>query len=340
MTSTLGSLSGLPAAIGGTPLVQLSRVFEELNFRVFAKLEMLNPGGSSKDRPALSIIRQALEDGLIGEGSTIIESTSGNMGIGLAQVCCYYGLRLICVVDPKATPQNVKLLRAYGADVSVVTEPDPVTGGYLHARLKHVRKLLRETPNSYWPNQYTNSRNAEAHWTTMREIFQALGQVPEYVFCAMSTCGTIRGCAEYVQSQCLPTRIVAVDAVGSVISGGARNRRLLPGHGADLVPPLFRPNLAHHTLMMTDSECVIGCRRLLRREGILAGASSGAVIEGIRKFRDSMCPGTTCVAILPDRGERYLDTIYSDQWVAAHLGEENCLSHPDQVGDVAMASFG
>src|SRR5262245_57683446 len=133
---------GIMSAIGRTPLVRLKRVLKGISFRLYAKLEGLNPGGSMKDRPAFVIIKHAMESGLLKPGTTVIESSSGNMGIGLAQACLYFGLKFICVVDPKTTPQNIRLLEAYGAEVNLVTEPDPVTGEYLQARLNQVQTLL------------------------------------------------------------------------------------------------------------------------------------------------------------------------------------------------------
>src|SRR5262245_22645230 len=133
---------GILSAIGNTPLIRLNRAISETDFRVFAKLEGLNPGGSMKDRPAFSIIQHAIETGDIARGTVVIESSSGNMGIGLAQACSYFGLRFICVADPKTTSQNIHILKAYGAEVEMVTEPSPVTGEYLQARLDRVQELL------------------------------------------------------------------------------------------------------------------------------------------------------------------------------------------------------
>src|SRR5262245_2642480 len=134
--------TGILSAIGNTPLIELTRIFSGLPFRLFAKLEALNPGGSMKDRPAFRILSEALNAGIIDKNAVVIESSSGNMGIGLAQACSYLGLKFICVVDPKTTPPNIRLLEAYGARVDPVTEPDPTTGEYLQARLNRVQELL------------------------------------------------------------------------------------------------------------------------------------------------------------------------------------------------------
>jgi len=311
---------GILSAIGNTPLVRLERIFPEINFSLYAKLEALNPGGSMKDRPAVRIIKDGLKTGAIHQGTTIVESSSGNMGIGLAQACSYHDLRFICVVDSKTSPQNIRLMELYGAEIELVTEPDAVTAELLQARLNRVDELLSSIPDSFWPNQYSNVCNSNSHHFTMEEIVATLGRV-DYLFCATSTCGTIRGCAEYVREHNLPTKVFAVDAVGSVIFGGTRAKRLIPGHGAAVRPKLYQPNLSDRCIYMTDLDCVIGCHLLARREAILGGGSSGAIMMAIDQVQDSIPRDAVCVAVLPDRGERYLDTIYSESWVKQHFGD-------------------
>lgn len=312
---------GILSAIGNTPLIRLSRIFKNLHFQLYAKLEALNPGGSVKDRAAFNIIQNAIMSGEIGPDTVVIESSSGNMGIGLAQACRCFDLRFICVVDPKATRQNIDILRAFGAEIDLVTEPDPDTGGYLKARLDRVKSLLGSIANSFWPDQYSNLNNCYAHHQTMREIAEALDGKVDYLICATSTCGTIRGCSEYIHNHNLSTKVVAVDAVGSIIFGGEKACRLLPGHGAAVRPALFNSDLADQVVLVTDFDCVVNCRRLVKREAILAGGSSGAVLSAIDRLRNRIPKGASCVAIFPDRGERYLDTIYSDFWVEKHFGD-------------------
>jgi N-(2-amino-2-carboxyethyl)-L-glutamate synthase len=311
---------GVLDAVGNTPLVGLTRVFNGLRFQLFGKLEGLNPGGSMKDRPALKMLVDGLASGEIARDAVIVESSSGNMGIGLAQACSYLGLRFICVVDSKTTAQNVRLLKAYGARVEQVTEPDARTGELLHARLNRVADLLASTKNAFWPNQYSNVNNPLAHHQTMREIATALGGRVDMLFCSTSTCGTLRGCAEHVRRHALPTKIIAVDAIGSVIFGGEPAKRLLPGHGAAVRPALFQPGLADEVILVSDLECITGCRLLARREAILAGASSGAVVMAVHRARPNIPDGAVCAAILADRGERYLDTVFCDEWVESHFG--------------------
>jgi 2,3-diaminopropionate biosynthesis protein SbnA/2,3-diaminopropionate biosynthesis protein SbnB len=323
---------GILSAVGDTPLVSLDKAFAGAPFRVFAKLEGLNPGGSIKDRAAKAMLLAAINRGDVRRGTTIIESTSGNMGIGLAQACRYLGLRFICVVDAKTTAQNLALLRVHGADVEMVEHPDPITGDFLSMRLRRVQELMAKTPDSYWPNQYANVDNARAHYRTMAEIAEALEGRVDHVFCPTSTCGTIRGCSDYLAEHGLSTRVWAVDAVGSVIFGSPPAKRLLPGHGASRLPELLRRDQISDCIHVSDLDCIVGCRHLLRTEAMLVGGSSGGVAMAITLHQERIRPGAICVAIFPDRGDRYLDTIYSDEWAYSHFGELFSVLDREHVG--------
>jgi len=312
---------GALSAIGNTPLVKLSKIIKGAQFHLYAKLEALNPGGSMKDRAAISMLRHAIETGIVRPGMSIIESSSGNMGIGLAQACAYFGLTFICVVDQKTTSQNIALLKAYGAKIEMVSTPDPVTGEFLKARIDRVQQLLQTVENCYWPNQYSNVYNSKSYQKLMDEVVDQLGPEIDYLFCATSTCGTMRGCAEYVREHNLKTKIMAVDAVGSVIFDGKSSKRLIPGHGAAVRPLLYQPGLADQVIHVSDLDCLVGCRGLARREALVLGGSSGALITAIENVKEGIRPGAVCVVILPDRGDRYLDTIYSDEWVMEHFGD-------------------
>lgn len=312
---------GVLSAIGSTPLVELRKLLPDAPFRVFAKLEGMNPGGSMKDRAALSMLGGLVDDGVIRPGkSVVIESSSGNLAVGLAQVCCYFGIRLICVVDPRTTEQNLAILRAYGAEVDMVTDVDPATGEFLPVRLRRVRELVAATPHSYWPNQYGNLLNARAHERTMSEIAEALSGQVDYLFVATSSCGTLRGCAEYARRAGLGTRVIAVDAQGSGIFAPPTTGRTIPGHGAAMPPALLVPDLADEVVLVGDHDCVRGCRRLVATEAILAGGSSGAVVAALLEQAHRIPSGSRCVLVFADRGDRYLDTVYSDAWVRDRLG--------------------
>jgi len=314
---------GILAAIGGTPLVRLEKVFESAHFNCFAKLEGSNPGGSSKDRPSVAIVERALQTGEIDSNTLIIEGSSGNTGIGLAQVCAYHGLRFRCLVDPKVTQLNIDILAAYGAEIEFVEHPDPETGELLPAKLKRIDEILDEVKNSFWVDQYTSPENSGAHYrSTVKEILRDLdGHMLDYLFIATATCGTIRGCLDYLMDHGYPTKVVAVDALGSQIFSSVKHHRLIPGLGSGIRPGLTPHEGVHKVVHVSSTDCVVGCRRLARTEAILAGGSSGAVISAVDRMSDEIPEGSTVVALLPDRGERYLDTIYSDEWVQNNLGD-------------------
>lgn len=347
-------LTGILSTIGGTPLVELSRIMPDCGFRIYAKLERFNPGGSIKDRTALSMLQDKIRSGELQPGrSTVVESSSGNLAVGLAQICRYFGLRFICVVDAKTTEHNLQILHAYGTEVEVVTEGDPETGEYLPVRLRRVRELVADLPGAYWPNQYANPLNPRAHHRTMSEIIASLGGQPDYLLCTTSTFGTLRGCADYVRTHGLDVRVVGVDAAGSAIftgpphesaASGAANhgpplRRLIPGHGASVRSALVDTSLADRAVHVTDLDCVVACRRLVIREAILAGGSSGATMAALERLAadGAIPPGSSCVLIFPDGGDRYLRTIYSDEWVTSHFGEVSHLWKSPPVAPVAAA---
>jgi cysteine synthase A len=317
-----GPVKGVLATIGETPLVQLENLMPDIPAQVFAKLERFNPGGSVKDRSAVAMLSGMVASGRLDpRRSVVVESSSGNLGIGLAQACRYFGLRFVCVVDPKTTPQNVAILRAYGAEVEMVPEPDE-NHEFLAVRKRRVAELVATIPDAVWLNQYANPLNPLAHEQTMREIVEALDGRVDYLFCPVSTCGTLGGCAAYVRTHGLDTTLVAVDAAGSAIFGRPPHPRLLPGHGASIRPELFDAAAADDVVHVTDLDCVLACRRLTAREALLAGGSSGAAAAALAAYRDRIRPGSNAVLIFPDGGDRYLHTIYSDAWVRDHFGAE------------------
>lgn len=314
---------GILGAIGGTPLVRLEQIFHPSRFNCYAKLESLNPGGSSKDRASVAIVEKALQTGEIDSDTLIIEASSGNTGIGLAQVCAYHGLRFLCLIDPKVTQQNVDILATYGAEIETIEYPDAETGEYLPAKLKRIGDILEAVETSFWVNQYENHENSAAHYrSTIKEILCDLDGKPlDYLFIATATCGTIRGCLDYLVHHGHSTRVVAVDALGSQIFSSFKHGRLVPGFGSAICPKLTPTEGVHKTLHVNDADCVVGCRRLIRTEAILAGGSSGGVISAVERMRTEIPENSNVVVLLPDRGERYLNTIYSDEWVRKNLGD-------------------
>lgn len=313
--------------IGNTPLVQLKNTTINKNFNIFGKLEAANPGGSIKDRTSLFILQQALANGRIKKGDTVVESSSGNMAVGLAQACLHYGLQLIVVVDPKLNSHTEKILKTYGVRIEHVTEPKK-QGGYLAARLERVQELLSSIPNSFWSNQYGNDDNPLTHHKTMTEIMDSLEGKLDYLFVATSTCGTLMGCADYIYENNLDTKIIAVDAVGSVLFGGPPLKRLIPGHGAGVPSQFLDTTKIHDYIYVDDVDCARGCWSLLENESILCGGSSGGMISAVRKYSRKIEDGSNCALFLCDRGERYLDTIYNRDWLLKELPESKSAFTP------------
>jgi cysteine synthase A len=301
--------------IGRTPLVYLDRLFPQENIKVVAKLELLNPGGSVKDRPAQFIIQKGLQEGVIHEQTHLIESTSGNLGIAIAMVAQVYNLTFTCVVDPHISPTNLKILELLGANIEMVQELDE-QGGYLQSRIKRVRELTQIIPHGFWLNQYANELNWKAHYyCTANEILQSLDRPIDCVVLGVSTTGTIMGISRCLRQRFPDLRVVAVDSVGSVIFGGSPKPRHIPGIGASRVPEILREIEIDEVIYVSELETVQACRELVAYEGILAGGSSGSVIAAIRKLLSTVTSSYSILTLLPDRGERYLNMVYDDDWV-------------------------
>lgn len=302
--------------VGNTPMVRLERIFSDSSIQFYGKLEMFNPGGSVKDRTALRIIQQAMIRGDISRETCIIESTSGNMGIGLARVCHYYGMKLILVTDLHINEMTVCILKAFGAKVVKVDEHDG-NGGYLNSRLSKVQSLLNEIPNSYWPDQYHNMDNPKAHEETYLEIVEALGtEPPDYIFISTSTCGTLTGFGDAIAKYGAKTKLIAVDAAGSVIFDDNPRARLIPGMGASRKSDFLKRDQVSKVVHVTDQQSVEGCHMLLASESIMAGGSSGAVVKAVEYSLNTIPADAIVVAIMADNGERYLSTIYNENWIS------------------------
>jgi N-(2-amino-2-carboxyethyl)-L-glutamate synthase len=308
------------ATIGDTPLIRLTGFLDEEDVALYLKLEAANPGGSVKDRPARRMLEQAIRSGRVGPDTVVVESSSGNTGIGLAQVCAYYGLRFVCVVDGRTLPHNLALMRALGAELDLVDAPLDGSVDLLTARLERVTALLAELDDAFWPNQYANVHNPRAHqYGTMTEIDAALGGTVDELFVAVSSTGTVGGCVDHLARHDRSTRVVAVDAEGSVLFGGDAGRRVIPGLGAGKLPGLAVGREVHEVARVSDLDCVVGCRRLARTDAVLVGGSAGGALQVVRS-RQAELRGRTCVVIAADSGHRYLDTVFDDDWVEQTLG--------------------
>lgn len=304
------------SCVGQTPLVRLGRLFPQAGLDIIAKLEFLNPGGSVKDRPARFIVEKGLQDGTISTRTHLIESTSGNLGIALAMMARVYKLSFTCVVDPKISPTNLQILRQLGADIDMVKEVDD-QGGYLKTRIRRVQELVKTIPHSLWINQYANQLNWQAHYNGIGgEILANLDGGLDCVVIAVSTTGTILGVTRRLREKFPNLRVIAVDAVGSVIFGAPPGPRELPGIGSSRVPELLNKAEIDEIIYVDDWESMQGCRDLVTHEGIFAGGSSGSVVAAIKKLLPTFPKPYRVLTLFPDRGERYLDLVYNDDWVA------------------------
>src|SRR6187397_140418 len=260
--------------VGNTPLVRLRRVGADLPCQLVAKLEMLNPGGSVKDRPAIAMIDAAERDGLLTPGGTIVEPTSGNTGVGLAIAAAQRGYRCVFVMSDKMSDEKVALLRAYGAGVVVC--PTAVPPEHPDSYYSVADRLTREIPNSYRPNQYYNQANpAEHERSTGPEIWeQTAGRITHFV-AGVGTGGTITGVARHLKRMNPAIQIIGADPEGSVYSGGTGRPYLVEGVGEDFWPTTYDPALVDRTVMVTDAESFAAARRVTHEEGLLIGGSGG-----------------------------------------------------------------
>lgn len=303
-----------------TPTVRLDKLFDVPDIQVFAKLDSLQLSGSTKERTAASLLDAFISSGRLAPGGTVIESTSGNLGISLSRQCIMRGIRFIAVVDENANSSALQIMRAYGAEVDLVL--NPADGNKLAARRQRVQDLLAQHPGAVTTNQYGSPDNPAAHYSsTMPEIMKALDGNLDFLFVATSTTGTLLGCQNYVREHQLSTQLVAVDAVGSVLFDGESALRRLPGLGAGVVPELSLQTNPDHVLRIKEIDMVRGCRRLAHREGILAGASTGAIVAAMNQMLPEIPAGSRIAFLVHDSGVPYLHTVYDNDWVKENLGE-------------------
>jgi N-(2-amino-2-carboxyethyl)-L-glutamate synthase len=304
----LEELCGLEPLVGNTPCLRLRSDAGELA----AKVEAYQLSGSAKVRPAYFILAEAIRAQQLKEGITVVESTSGNFGIALAHLCSRLGLEFVPIIDPNIPAEKEALLRTLCRRVIRVTEMDPV-GGYLATRLSRLREILREEPDTYHPNQYENLNNCRSYHRLADEI---VAQVPNVkrVFVAVSSGGCIAGLSMRIKERNPAIEIVAVDVEGSRVFQNVQKPRRISGIGAGLRGCLLNFALIDRVVILSEREIIDGARNLAREQGILLGASSGAVYAAARNSAFKSGSEGCTVLVCPDDGRDYIRSIYNDGW--------------------------
>lgn len=315
-------LENILKAIGDTPLVKLNKLAPKDGPTILVKPEYLNPAGSIKDRMALYIIDQAEKEGLLKPGGTIVENTSGNTGAGVAMIAAVKGYKAIFTMPDKMSNEKVDLLKAFGA--RVVITPTDVPADSPQSYYETAKRIARETPNSFYLNQYHNKNNIEAHYhTTGREIYEQTEGKITYLVGGIGTGGTISGAGKYLKEKNPNIKVIAVDPEGSVFYDYFKTGKLIEPHtykvegiGEDMMTGAMDFNYVDDVIQVDDQQCFLTARELVRKEGMLAGGSSGGAIFAALQVARSAKPDDIMVVILPDSGSRYLSKIFNDQWMA------------------------
>ncbi|MFC9123706.1 2,3-diaminopropionate biosynthesis protein SbnA [Streptomyces sp. NPDC057067] len=298
--------------------VDIERIFGQA---LLLKCEGFNFAGSIKLKAAAEMVASAERDGSLTSDSVLVESSSGNLGVALSMIAASKGYRFVCVTDSRCNLATRLMMEALGGEVHLVAGQE-ADGGFLGARLDHVRHLCASDDRYVWLSQYSNPANWKAHCrTTAPEIARSFPLL-DVLFVGAGTTGTLMGCARYFRTWHRPVRVVAVDTIGSVAFGGDAGRRMIPGLGMSMRPPLLDESYVDEVVRVEEADTIRACRRLAR-SGFLFGGSTGTVVSGATDWLARH--GTrdlTAVAIAPDLGERYLDTVYQDNWVQDLYGEE------------------
>ena len=327
------------AALGNTPLVRLNAVTRGIRTPVVAKLEMMNPGGSVKDRIGNRMIEAAEREGLLKPGGTIVEPTSGNTGVGLAMAAAVRGYDCVFVMPDKVAPEKVALLRAYGAEV--VTTPTSVDRDSPESYYSVAERLTRDIPNAFQPNQYFNQNNPATHYdTTGPEIWAQTGGEITHFVAGVGTGGTITGTARFLKEQNPGIKVIGADPEGSIFTTEQMHTYKVEGVGEDFYPGAFDPSLVDQWVQVTDANSFATARRMTREEGILVGGSCGlAVWAALQVACEVDDPKALVVVLLPDSGRGYLSKIYNDDWMREN-GFLSRFGRPQRLGSLITARRG
>lgn len=325
-----GAKAHILDAVGGTPIVKLNSLGSHTKAEIYVKCEFLNPGGSMKDRIAINMIDAAEARGDIKPGGTIVEGTSGNTGMGLALVGAVRGYKCVFVMQDKQSEEKIRALRAVGAKVVICptdVEPEDPRSYYSVSR-----RIAEETPNAYYVNQYGNPANPEAHYkTTGPEIWEQTGGEFDVFVAGLGTGGTITGCGRYFREKKPELKMVGVDPVGSLYYDYFKTGKMTPAHpykvegiGEDFLPTTIDFKYIDEVVRVTDKECFVTAREMVRQEGILCGGSCGASVAGAIKYAEMVNAPVRILAHLPDTAYRYLSKYLDDDWMRenGYMGPE------------------
>ncbi|MEU6423561.1 2,3-diaminopropionate biosynthesis protein SbnA [Streptomyces spiralis] len=310
--------------------------------RLFLKCEGFNFAGSIKLKAAAAMVEAAERDGLLTDGAVLVESSSGNLGVALSMIAASKGYEFVCVTDTRCNLPTRLLMEALGSQVHIVTEPAR-QGGLLRARIDHVRALCASDDRYVWLNQYTNPNNHMAHYRTTAPAIARRFPDLDVLFVGAGTTGTLMGCARYFREWHRPVHIVAIDTEGSVTFKDTPGRRMIPGLGTSVRPPLLDDSYVDEVIHVSEADTIRTCHQLARR-GFLFGGSTGTVVSGATRWlaqQSAPRRQPTAVAISPDLGERYLETVYHTNWVQDLYGDdvlEDAAAHTPAGGEVRTAT--
>ncbi len=327
------------AALGNTPLVRLNSITRGTLTPVVAKLEMMNPSGSVKDRIGITMIEAAEREGLLKPGGTIVEPTSGNTGVGLAMAAAVRGYDCVFVMPDKVAPEKVALLRAYGAEV--VTTPTSVERDSPESYYSVADRLTREIPDAFQPNQYFNLNNPRTHYESSGpEIWRQTGGKVTHFVAGVGTGGTITGIGRYLKEQNPTVRVIGADPEGSIFTTEHMHSYKVEGVGEDFYPGSFDPAVVDQWVQVTDRNSFLTARRLTREEGILSGGSCGlAVWAALQVACQLDDPNALVVVLLPDSGRGYLSKIYNEDWMREN-GFISRFGRPQRLSSLISARQG